>query len=74
MQVPGTDKLVFYSNYDGTWLGYVGDFVVNPSGAHGVTGDLEQLRGVSAHEGLSKKAADDRDRLVRWARKQQRPV
>jgi deferrochelatase/peroxidase EfeB len=71
--VPGTGQLVFLSNYDGTWQGYVGDFVTNPAGAHGVSSIWSNCRGFPRTRNLVK-GADDRDRLVRWARRQQRPV
>jgi Dyp-type peroxidase family len=74
LRVPGTDKLVFYSNFDGTWLGYVGDFVASASGAHGVTGIWTNCVGFPRTKGLVKEGAVDRDRLVRWARNQGRPV
>lgn len=72
--VPGTDKLVFLSNYDGTWNGYVGDFVLNPAGAHGVTSIWSNCTGFPRTKNLAFAGAADRDRLVRWARRQQRPV
>jgi deferrochelatase/peroxidase EfeB len=72
--VPGTDKLVFLSNYDGTWNGYVGDFVLNAAGAHGVTSIWSNCKGFPRTNNLAFGGAADRDRLVRWARRQQRPV
>lgn len=72
--VPGTDKMVFLSNYDGTWQGYVGDFVTNPAGAHGVSAIWSNCAGFPRTRNLVSGGAADRDRLVRWARRQQRPV
>lgn len=73
MVVPGTDKLLFLSNYDGTWAGYVGDFVQNAAGAHGVTSLWSNCAEFPRTHDLIF-GGDDRDRLVRWARRQQRPV
>ena len=73
MHVPGTDKMVFLSNYDGTWEGYVGDFVQNAAGAHGVTAIWSNCVEFPRTRDLIV-GGNDRDRLVRWARRQQRPV
>ena len=73
MLVPGTDKMLFHSNYDGTWLGYVGDFVQNTAGANGVTAIWSNCREFPRTHDFTI-GANDRDRLVRWARRQQRPV
>jgi len=73
MQVPGTDKMLFHSNYDGTWLGYVGDFVQNTAGANGVTSIWTNCMEFPRTHDFTV-GANDRDRLVRWARRQQRPV
>ncbi|MGR4869096.1 Dyp-type peroxidase [Variovorax sp. LARHSF232] len=72
--VPGTNQLVFLSNYDGTWQGYVGDFVINTAGAKGVTSIWSNCLGFPRTLDLFDEGAADRDRLVRWARRQQRPV
>jgi deferrochelatase/peroxidase EfeB len=73
LHVPGTDKMVFLSNYDGTWEGYVGDFVQNAAGAHGVTAIWSNCVEFPRTRDLIV-GGNDRDRLVRWARRQQRPV
>lgn len=72
--VPGTDKLVFLSNYDGTWQGYVGDFVTNKAGASGVNAIWSNCVGFPRTRNLVSGGSSDRDRLVRWAHRQQRPV
>jgi Dyp-type peroxidase family len=72
--LPGTNQLVFLSNYDGTWQGYVGDFVTNTAGAKGVTSIWSNCVGFPRTRDLFDEGAADRDRLVRWARCQQREV
>ena len=72
--LPGTNQLVFLSNYDGTWQGYVGDFVTNTAGAKGVTAIWSNCMGFPRSRDLFDDGAADRDRLVRWARCQQREV
>lgn len=72
--VPGTDQMLFLSNYDGSWQGYVGDFVINTAGAKGVTSIWGNCLGFPSTRNLFDDGAADRDRLVRWARRQQRPV
>ena len=72
--LPGTDQLVFLSNYDGTWQGYVGDFVINSAGAKGVSAIWSNCLGFPRTVTLFEEGAADRDRLVRWARRQQQPV
>ncbi|MPZ44510.1 MAG: hypothetical protein GEV05_14125 [Betaproteobacteria bacterium] len=73
MRIPRTDQLLFWSNYSGTWPSYVGDFIADsPSG---VTAIWSNCIGFPRSESLfSKGAATDRDRLVRWARRQQLPT
>ncbi|HZP85796.1 MAG TPA: hypothetical protein VFB54_03185 [Burkholderiales bacterium] len=72
MRLPGTDQLLFWSNYDGTWEAYVGDFIADaPSG---VTGIWSNCLGFPRSEGLFRKGATNRDRLVNWARRQQHPT
>jgi deferrochelatase/peroxidase EfeB len=73
MRIPRTDQLLFWSNYSGTWPSYVGDFIADsPSG---VTAIWSNCVGFPRSESLfSKGAATDRDRLVRWARRQQHPT
>lgn len=72
--VPGTNQMLFLSNYDGSWQGYVGDFVINTAGAKGVTSIWSNCLGFPRTRNLFDDGAADRDRLVRWARRQQRPV
>ncbi len=72
MRLPGTDQLLFWSNFDGTWESYVADFIADaPSG---VTAIWSNCVGFPRTEGLIAGGAKDRDRLVRWARRQQTPT
>jgi deferrochelatase/peroxidase EfeB len=72
MRLPGTDQLLFWSNFDDTWESYVADFIADaPSG---VTAIWSNCRGFPKTEGLFRDGATDRDRLVHWARRQQHPT
>ena len=72
MRLPKTNQLFFWSNYGGTWDSYVGDFIADaPSG---VTAIWSNCIGFPRTSGLLSKGATKRDRLVRWARRQQHPT
>jgi deferrochelatase/peroxidase EfeB len=72
MRIPGTDQLAFWSNYDDTWESYVADFIADaPSG---VTAIWSNCTGFPRARSLFGGGAADRDRLVRWARRQQHPT
>jgi deferrochelatase/peroxidase EfeB len=72
MRLPGTDQLLFWSNYDNTWASYVGDFIADaPSGVSAIWSNCV---GFPRTRGLRGDGAQDRDRLVRWARRQQHPT
>jgi deferrochelatase/peroxidase EfeB len=69
--LPGTNKLLFMSNYDGAWETYLEDFIEK---AHeGVTGIWSNTEGFPRTETLFSKGATDGDRLRRWTRRQQHP-
>ncbi len=68
--LPGTNKLLFMSNYDGVWESYLEDFIERAS--QGVTGIWSNTLGFPRSENLIFKGADDGDRLRRWTRRQQR--
>ena len=72
MRLPGTDQLLFCSNYDGTWQAYVADFIADAP--TGVTGIWSNCVGFPPTSALFGDGAEDRDRLVRWARRQQHPT
>jgi len=70
--IPGTDKLVFLSNYDGAWESYLEDFIEK---AHaGMTGIWSNTVGFPKTNNLYLGGAADGDRLKRWGRRQQRPT
>jgi len=69
MILPGTDQLLFWSNYDNTWQSYVGDFIADAP--TGVTGIWRNCVGFPKTKNLILDGAMDRDRLTRWARRQQ---
>jgi deferrochelatase/peroxidase EfeB len=69
MILPGTDQLLFWSNYDNTWQSYVGDFIADAP--TGVTGIWSNCVGFPKTKNLILGGAMDRDRLTQWARRQQ---
>lgn len=69
--VPGTDKLLFFSNYSGSWESYLEDFVSKAS--NGLTGVWSNTKGFPQAKNLFWEGATDGDRFKRWARCQQRP-
>ena len=72
MRLPGTTQLLFWSNFDNTWESYVADFIADaPSG---VTAIWSNCRGFPRTQSLFGKGAEDHDRLVPWARRQQQPT
>lgn len=65
-------RLIFWSNFDGTWESYVGDFVADAP--DNVTGLWSNCVGFPRAKNLTDEGAKNRDRLVRWARRQQKPT
>jgi Dyp-type peroxidase family len=71
-RVPGTNTLVFQSNYDGSWESYLEDFITR---AHqGQTAAWSNGVGFPSSEWLINKGARDGDRFKRWVRRQQVPT
>lgn len=70
--LPGTNKLLFMSNYDGVWESYLEDFIERAK--EGVTGIWSNTVGYPKSEKLIFKGAADGDRLRRWTRRQQHPT
>jgi deferrochelatase/peroxidase EfeB len=69
--LPGTNTLLFYSNFDGAWESYLENFVEE---AHqGVTGIWSNTVGFPKTSNLFGQGAADGDRLRRWTRRQQYP-
>ena len=70
--LPGTDKLLFFSNYDGGWESYLEDFIERSS--EGVSGIWSNTVGFPKTKFLFSGGASDGNRLRRWTRRQQRPT
>lgn len=70
-RAPGTRRLVFLSNYDGSWDSYLEDFITK---AHlGQTAAWSNCEGFPPTQGLIEGGAQDGDRFKRWVRRQQTP-
>ena len=72
VMLPGGKKLVFLSNYGGSWESYLEDFITKAS--NGLTGVWSNTKGFPKAENLFFKGATDGDRFKRWARRQQVPT
>src|SRR6185369_16170663 len=69
---PGTDRLVFLSNYDGAWEAYLADFIEK---AHlGLTGVWSNALGFPKASNLFVGGAHDGDRFKHFARDKQQPT
>ena len=68
-RLPGSEMLVFFSNYDGSWQSYLEDFVTK---AHnGQSAAWSNGRGFPRTILLILEGAKDGDRFKRWVRRQQ---
>lgn len=66
---PGAEKLVFFSNFDGSWLSYLEDFITK---AHaGQSAAWSNGIGFPRTRFLILDGAQDGDRFKRWVRRQQ---
>ncbi|WP_072642763.1 Dyp-type peroxidase [Rhizobium leguminosarum] len=72
LRLPKTNKLLFFSNYGGSWESYLEDFITKAS--HGLTAAWSNTVGFPRTENLFFKGAVDGDRFKRWARRQQQPT
>ena len=72
LRLKGTDKLLFLSNYGGSWQAYLEDFIVQAS--VGLTGVWSNTLGFPRTNNLVLGGATDGDRFKRWARRQQLPT
>jgi len=72
LRLPRTNKLLFFSNYGGSWESYLEDFITKA--AAGLTGAWSNTLGFPRTESLFFKGATDGDRFKRWARRQQQPT
>lgn len=70
--VPDTNRLVFLSNYGGSWESYLEDFITKAS--KGLTGVWSNTEGFPPTRFLFFHGARDGDRFKRWARTQQVPT
>ena len=70
--VPGTNDLLFLSNYGGSWESYLEDFITK---AHtGLTGVWSNTLDFPKTSNLFGAGATDGERFKRWARRQQIPT
>ncbi len=70
-RIPGSEQLIFFSNYDGSWQSYLEDFIMR---AHqGQTAVWSNGIGFPRTSDLINEGAQDGDRFKRWVRRQQRP-
>ena len=72
VMLPGGKKLVFLSNYGGSWESYLEDFITKAS--NGLTGVWSNTYGFPYTENLFFKGATNGDEFKRWARRQQQPT
>jgi deferrochelatase/peroxidase EfeB len=70
--LPGTDKLLFFSNYTGSWESYLEDFILRLH--YGLTGVWSNTEGFPRTRQLVQDGAKDGDRFKRWGRRQQHPT
>lgn len=70
--IPGTNRLLFFSNYGGSWESYLEDFITKAN--FGLTGVWSNTIGFPKTSNLIFEGASDGDRFKRWARRQQNPT
>ena len=70
--LPRTNKLLFFSNYGGSWESYLEDFITKA--ASGLTGVWSNTVGYPKTSNLFQQGATDGERFKLWARRQQRPT
>jgi deferrochelatase/peroxidase EfeB len=72
IRLPGTDRLVFLSNYDGSWQSYLEDFIARLR--EGLTSVWSNTHDFPKTRNLIAEGARDGARFKRWARRQQWPT
>lgn len=72
LRLPGTTRLVFLSNYDGSWQSYLEDFIARLR--EGLTSVWSNTRDFPKTTNLIAGGAGDGARFKRWARRQQVPT
>jgi Dyp-type peroxidase family len=70
--VPNTNRLLFFSNFGGSWESYLEDFITKSN--IGLTGVWSNTIGFPKTTNLLFDGASDGDRFKRWARRQQNPT
>jgi Dyp-type peroxidase family len=70
--LPNSDRLVFLSNYDGSWQSYLEDFIARLR--EGLTSVWSNTRDFPKTTSLFLGGAEDGARFKRWARRQQVPT
>lgn len=70
--LPGTNRLMFFSNYGGSWESYLEDFITKASA--GLSGVWSNTVEFPRTRWLFREGARDGDRFKRWARRQQVPT
>ncbi len=71
-RLPKTNKLIFFSNYDGSWESYLEDFITKAH--YGQTAVWSNGIGFPKTSYLLFGGADDGGRFKRWVRRQQVPT
>lgn len=70
--IPNTNKLLFFSNYGGSWESYLEDFITKAR--QGLTGVWSNTIGYPPTKWLFQEGAKNGDLFKRWARMQQAPT
>lgn len=70
--IDGGKKLLFFSNYDGSWENYLGDFI--DRAAVGLTGVWSNTAGFPRTKNLVHDGATDEERFKSWTRDHQLPT
>jgi hypothetical protein len=65
-------RLIFFSNYDGSWENYLGEFIDRAAGA--LTAVWSNTQGFPAARALRYGGARDEEGFKRWTREHQRPT
>ncbi len=72
VMIPKTNRLLFFSNFGGSWESYLEDFITKAN--FGLTGVWSNTIGFPKASNLVFDGASDGDRFKRWARRQQNPT
>jgi hypothetical protein len=70
--IDGGKRLLFFSNYDGSWENYLGEFIDQAS--TGLTGVWSNTAGFPRTQNLVQKGATDEERFKSWTRAHQLPT